>query len=182
MSNAGPARTPATAQHPGGLMRLSRIAAAALLAASAAYLACEAKAEPGQPGAAETKAVRECMARYRDNPEEAEPHCLFRLVAEPCTARPENQANLSQADCYRVEAAIWDELLNETYRELRDELDKEQQAKLREMQQAWIVARDRTCEFYHHKIRGSMAIPMAAACLARETHRRAALLKAFGGL
>jgi hypothetical protein len=32
------------------------------------------------------------------------------------------------------------------------------------------------------KIRGSMAVPMAAACMARETHRRAMLLKSFGGL
>ena len=50
------------------------------------------------------------------------------------------------------------------------------------MQRAWIVSRDRTCEFYQHKIRGSMAIPMHAACMARETARRAMLLKAFGSL
>jgi len=103
-------------------------------------------------------------------------------VAGPCTERPENQANLSQAECHAVEAAIWDGLLNEAYRVLQDQLDKDQKMKLREMQQAWIVSRDRTCEFYHHKIRGTMSIPLAAACVARETQRRAMLLKSFDGL
>ncbi|HLN10288.1 MAG TPA: lysozyme inhibitor LprI family protein [Xanthobacteraceae bacterium] len=138
--------------------------------------------QSAKPTAAETKAVRDCAAKYADDLDEVERNCLFKLVAGPCAERTENQANLSQAECHTVEAAIWDSLLNEAYRELRDELDKDQQIKLREMQQAWIASRDHTCEFYHHKIRGSVAVPMAAACMARETERRAMLLKSFSGL
>ena len=50
------------------------------------------------------------------------------------------------------------------------------------MQRAWIAYRDTTCNFYYDKVRGSMAIPMGTACAARETARRALLLKLFGGL
>jgi uncharacterized protein YecT (DUF1311 family) len=84
------------------------------------------------------------------------------------------------ADCHRIEGEIWDRILNEQFKELLEGLDKEQEAKLREMQRAWIVNRDKTCEYYHHQIRGSMAIFMQAACIASETARRAALLRAFG--
>jgi len=47
------------------------------------------------------------------------------------------------------------------------------------MQQAWITYRDTTCNFYMDKIQGSMAIPMGAACAARETARRALPLRFF---
>ena len=55
----------------------------------------------------------------------------------------------------------------------------EQTAKARAMQRAWISYRDTTCGFYGDKIRGSMAGFMEAACVARETARRAMLLKFF---
>jgi uncharacterized protein YecT (DUF1311 family) len=51
-----------------------------------------------------------------------------------------------------------------------------------DMQRAWIASRDATCEFYYHKIQGSMSVPMTASCLLSETARRALLLAAFGGL
>jgi uncharacterized protein YecT (DUF1311 family) len=47
------------------------------------------------------------------------------------------------------------------------------------MQRAWIAYRDTTCNFYWDKIQGTMAIPMSAACNARETARRAVLLRFF---
>jgi uncharacterized protein YecT (DUF1311 family) len=71
---------------------------------------------------------------------------------------------------------------HENYKALAAELDGEQATKLRDMQRAWIAYRDTTCGFYHTKIQGSMAVPMAAACAARETARRALLLKFFSGL
>jgi uncharacterized protein YecT (DUF1311 family) len=50
------------------------------------------------------------------------------------------------------------------------------------MQRAWIASRDSTCGFYDIRIQGTMAIPLGAACVARETARRALLLKFFDGL
>jgi uncharacterized protein YecT (DUF1311 family) len=73
------------------------------------------------------------------------------------------------------------DLLNENFRSLREDLDDDQKAKLRDMQRAWIAYRDSTCGFYADAIQGSLAVPMSAACAARETARRALLLKQFSG-
>jgi uncharacterized protein YecT (DUF1311 family) len=95
---------------------------------------------------------------------------------------PTNQSTSATTECYERERKIWDALLNENFRALRDDLDDGQKAKLRDMQRAWIAYRDTTCGFYHDKIRGSMSTTMAAACVTRESARRALLLKLFQGL
>ena len=102
-----------------------------------------------------------------------------------CVTKTQTQEGASDrgtADCYRLETAIWDDLLNENYKSLAADLDDEQKAKLRDMQRAWIAYRDSTCGFYYTKIQGTMAAPMGAACAARETARRAVLLKFFSSL
>ncbi len=73
-------------------------------------------------------------------------------------------------------------MLNENYKKLLGTLDDQQTAKLRAMQRAWIAYRDATCTFYWDKIQGTMAVPMASACEARETARRAMLLDFFSRL
>ena len=141
---------------------------------------CHARSR--KPTAHEVAAIRDCAKKYETNVDEGERRCLFDLVADPCTKTPEGSSNLGTADCFRVEGAIWDGLLNENYKALATDLDDQQMTKLRERRRAWIAYRDTTCEFYWMKIGGSMAVPMAAACAARETARRAMLLKFFSGL
>ena len=97
----------------------------------------------------------------------------------PCTNTSAGNTNLGTANCYRVEWVIWDNLLNENFKNLIGALDNQQTAKLRAMQQAWIAYRDTTRNFYLDKVQGSMAIPMGAVCAARETARRALLLRFF---
>lgn len=137
------------------------------------------RAQDEKPTARQSTAIRACAEKNQDDIEEAERQCLFELVATPCQSTPEGQSNLGMADCFRLEAKIWDDLLNENYKTLRDSIDGAQAAKLRDMQRAWIASRDATCAFYDAKIQGTMAIPMGAACLARETARQALLLKFF---
>jgi len=145
-------------------------------------------AEPGQaqtrkPTAAEITAIRDCATRSADNLDEGERQCLFKLVADPCTNKPPGEADKAVvADCYLVETSIWDGLLNENYKSLLESLDGGQTAKARAMQRAWLAYRDTTCQFYDDKIQGSMSITMHAACVTRETARRAMLLKFFGRL
>ena len=139
-------------------------------------------AQSRKPTAQEVAAIRDCAKKNETNVDEGERQCLFNLVADPCTKTPEGSSNLGMTDCFRVEGTIWDGLLNENYKALAAELDEEQATKLRDMQRAWIAYRDTTCGFYQTKIQGSMAVPMAAACAARETARRALLLKFFSGL
>jgi uncharacterized protein YecT (DUF1311 family) len=145
-------------------------------------------AQPGQaqsrkPAAKEIAALRDCAGKNKDNLDEGEQRCLFNLVAEPCMGKhPDDASEQLAADCYRIEGAIWDGLLNENYKALLEALDPEQTTKAQAMQRAWIAYRDTTCQFYDDKIRGSMSIRMHAACVTRETARRAMLLKFFSEL
>jgi uncharacterized protein YecT (DUF1311 family) len=157
-------------------------AAIVLGAILCAAAATAAQAQNRAPTIAEIAAVRACAEQYKDDVGAAEADCVFKLVAEPCIDK-EGGSNLGTADCYRVETVVWDQLLNENYKELLGSLDdKEQEQKLRAMQRAWIAYRDTTCDFFWHKIRGSMSVPMTASCRLRETARRALLLKFFTGL
>ncbi len=144
------------------------------------FCATGAQAQDRQPSASEIKLIRDCAAKHVDDGE-GEGACAFKLVADPCVEK--DGSNLGTANCYRMEEAIWDQLLNENYKELMAAIEeKKDQDKLKEMQRAWIAYRDTTCDFYWHKIHGSMAVPMSAACRLRETARRALLLKFMQGL
>ncbi|HEX8827033.1 MAG TPA: lysozyme inhibitor LprI family protein [Xanthobacteraceae bacterium] len=132
-----------------------------------------------KPTAQEFAAIRACAAKYQNDEDEGERQCLFKLVAEPCTKMPANASTQATTYCYRLEGVIWDDLLNENFKNLAAVLDDEQAAKLRAMQRAWIAYRDTTCGFYWEKIHGTLAIPMEAECVARETARRALLLRAI---
>jgi uncharacterized protein YecT (DUF1311 family) len=159
---------------------LARLGLTAVLAALAlCRTADEGIAQSRTTSPKDVAAIRACAERFRENVSEGERRCLFALVADPCA---KSRGGQGPTECYRIEQDIWDELLNENFRTLREELDEDQKEKLRDMQRAWIAYRNSTCEFYYHKIQGSMATSMTAACLARETARRALLLRFFQGL
>jgi uncharacterized protein YecT (DUF1311 family) len=153
------------------------VALALLVTATATSRAQDAKPTPQQ-----SAAIRACAEKNQNDVTEAERQCLFNIVAAPCQSTPEGQSNPGMADCFRLEAAIWDGLLNDNFQQLRNLLDNAQLARARDLQRAWIASRDATCGFYDVKIQGSMAVPMAAACLARESARRALLLRFFTDL
>ena len=50
---------------------------------------------------------------------------MFNLVATPCTNTSEGTSNLGSAQCFGVEWAIWDVLLNENFKNLLSELDEQ---------------------------------------------------------
>ena len=152
---------------------------AAVLALAAGTGGAPAQAQSRKPTVHEIAVIRDCAKKSEDNIDAGEGTCLFKLVAEPCMGPLGSAADRVMADCYQIEGAIWDVLLNENYKELLAALDDEQTDKARAMQRAWIAYRDTTCGFYYDKIRGSMAGFMGAACVARETARRAMMLKFF---
>ena len=112
-----------------------------------------AHAQGRQPTVGEVTAIRTCAKKYETDLDAAERECLFNLVGTPCTEKPEGQSNVGMTDCYRLEDAIWDDLLNENFKKLLGTLDDQQTAKLRAMQHAWIAYRDTTCGSYDDKIR-----------------------------
>ena len=145
-------------------------------------VAANAHAQSRQPTAQEAAAIRDCATKYRDDLDAGEQQCLFKLVAAPCIGQPGSMAEAAAADCYDIEGAVWDRLLNENYQTLLGTLDDEQTKQARAMQRAWLAYRDATCQFYDDKIRGSMSIMMHAACVTRQTARQAMLLDFFSRL
>jgi uncharacterized protein YecT (DUF1311 family) len=125
-----------------------------------------------KPDARDIAAIRDCVEN------EGGETCIA-TVAKPCSERPENQSGHGEAECYDREQAAWDLLLNKSFRKLTKNLEPQQRDKLREMQRAWIVNRDKTCEFFWDFYQGTMAVPMQSACLNRETARRALFLLRF---
>lgn len=159
-----------------------RIGSWALAALAAVAVATPADAQSRQPTAREVAAIRGCAAKNKEDADAAEQKCLFKLVADRCVGSYDAASDARMADCYRIEQAIWDQLLNDNYKSLLEGLDTEQAAKARAMQRAWVAYRDTTCGFYANKIRGTMSGFMHAACDTRETARRAMLLAFFSTL
>jgi uncharacterized protein YecT (DUF1311 family) len=141
-----------------------------------------ADAQSRKPTAREIAAIHACATKDKDDVDAGEQQCLFKLVADPCMGPIGSAPDRTMADCFRIEGVIWNDFLNENYKNLLATLDDEQAAKARAMQRAWIAYRDTTCGFYDDKIQGTMSIMMHAACNARETARRAMLLDFFSRL
>ena len=127
--------------------------------------------------ARDSGAVQSCIKSAGNDREQLE-RCIG-VVANPCAEEPDAQSTADQVACAARERAVWDDILNETFRRLREHLDAKQTIKLRDMQRAWIGSRNRTCDFYWDFFQGTMASPMSAFCYNRETARRALFLLAF---
>jgi uncharacterized protein YecT (DUF1311 family) len=161
---------------------LARMGSAAVLALLVVVAALPTQAQTRKPTVREVAAIRDCATKTKDDVDAVEGRCLFKLVADPCMAPVGAAPDRVMADCFQIEGVIWDDLLNENYKSLLGELDDNQTAKARAMQRAWIAYRDTTCGFYYDKIQGTMAGFMGAACVTRETARRAMLLAFFSRL
>ena len=154
----------------------------AMTAAVAWLAAGSVQAQERKPTRKEVDVIRACAVKYANDASEAERRCLFNLVAGPCAKRSKLASDRDRVECFDLERAIWDDLLNENFKSLNGGLDDEQKTKVRDMQRAWIAYRDTTCAFYYDKIQGTMANTMITACRARETARRALLLAFFATL
>jgi uncharacterized protein YecT (DUF1311 family) len=132
-------------------------------------------AQSAAPGARDVAVVQSCLKSQRGRDLKGE-RCIG-VVADPCLKSARSTAD--QNACADRELAVWDDILNETYRRLGAHLDEEQKGKAREMQRSWIETRDKTCAFYWDYFQGTMASPMSSYCNVRETARRAMFLKFF---
>ena len=158
-----------------------RFVIGAALVALLCGFAIDARAQAPKASDKQVAAIRTCAEKYQEDLDKVEQQCLFKLVGEPCINKTRGSDH-DTADCYDAETAVWDNLLNENFKRLVATLDDDQTEKARAMQRAWIAYRDTTCHFYGDKLQGSMANPMITACQARETARRAVLLKFFSTL
>ena len=156
-------------------MRTYLGSAAVIAAVMIALPLGSAVAESTAPNARDVATVQDCLKSQRGSDLKGE-RCIG-VVADPCLKRARSTAD--QNACAGRELAVWDDILNETYRRLGQHLDDDQKAKARDMQRAWIESRDKTCTFYWDYFQGTMASPMSSYCVVRETARRAMFLKFF---
>jgi uncharacterized protein YecT (DUF1311 family) len=102
------------------------------------------------------------------------------VTSNPCIGPDEGAKRDSEVTaCLDDEQKQWDKVLNASFQALIKGLEPEQQTKLREMQRIWLQSRAATCGFYYDYFDGTMANPMIADCMNRETARRAIFLKGF---
>jgi uncharacterized protein YecT (DUF1311 family) len=152
-------------------MTASAAKAILLMGIASVLAASGARAEVAKPDARDAAAIQSCIKAAAGEPRKQE-RCIA-IIADPCADRDDAQSTADQVACAAREVAVWDDILNETFRRLRDKLDAKQKVKLRDMQRAWIESRDRTCAFYWDYFQGTMASPMSAFCGNHETARRA---------
>lgn len=146
----------------------------ALVLVLSALLAPPALAQD-KPDARASKTIQDCIKTKASNPQ----GCIG-LLSHPCLDDDKKvQSTADMVACSNREQAIWDDILNETYRRLRAKLDDNQQIKLRDMQRAWLANRKATCSFYWDFFQGTMASPMSAQCVNKETAQRALFLLGF---
>jgi uncharacterized protein YecT (DUF1311 family) len=151
------------------VIKLVALALAALLLGSPALA-------DDKPAAKDAAAIEQCI-KAKTGRHWAWEQCIG-LISEPC-AEDEGVSDRQVIGCEDRERAVWDDILNKSYRTLMQTLDEEQKVKLREMQRAWIAARDKSCGFLYDYFQGTMANPMIAACVARATGRQALYLRGF---
>ncbi|MCX7306852.1 MAG: DUF1311 domain-containing protein [Afipia sp.] len=121
--------------------------------------------------------VESCLAMSKAKPNT---DLCIGVTSNPCIGRDEGAKRDSEvAACLDDEQRQWDKVLNASFQSLLKGLEPEQQTKLREMQRLWLQSRAATCQFYFDYFDGTMANPMIANCMNRETARRAIFLKGF---
>jgi len=153
------------------VIRAAALAVAVLLCAGGVS---QSVAQDERPAAKDTAKIEACL---KAKPMKQET-CIG-IVADPCLESDETKSTADQNACAGREARVWDAMLNDAFRKLRDKLDETQKGKLRDMQRAWIVSKEKTCAFYWDYYQGTMASPMGSYCVMKETGRRALFLRAF---
>ena len=116
-----------------------------VVAAKAGLVACAvlmltatgSGSESAKPVAADSATVQSCIKSASGRPERE--RCIG-IIADPCAEQPDAESTAGQVACAAREFAVWDDILNETYRRLRAALDARQKIKLRAMQRATIAA------------------------------------------
>lgn len=124
--------------------------------------------------AGDSRAIQSCIKEKESKNEGAE-RCIG-IIADPCLDTADGQTTVGQSECYNREHLVWDDILNETYRRLQNQLDGKLKTGLRDVQRAWIESRKLQCGFYREVIQGTLATPLGASCMNTETARRALYL------
>lgn len=123
------------------------------------------------PAPEEVRIVERCVSAARTA---ADRRLCIGAVATPCQETPEGATTLGSGACLGREHRIWDGLLNAHYSAAAAAFGEEGRVYLKDAQRAWLVFRDRACEWpYKAYAGGSIAGPLAVECLMTQTALRA---------
>jgi uncharacterized protein YecT (DUF1311 family) len=134
-------------------------------------------AQSDKPDAKDSAAVPECI-KAKTGWNWAWKGCIG-VVSRPCAKDEIAMPPSEIIACYDQEREVSDDILNKSFKTLREGFEDKQIRKLLDMQRAWIASRDKSCAFLYDYSEGSMANPMMAACPSRETGWRALCLRGF---
>jgi uncharacterized protein YecT (DUF1311 family) len=70
------------------------------------------------------------------------------VIANPCIGDETAASPGLIIECFAREESVWDRMLNDAFKTLREGLGNDLQIKLRDMQRSWLESRRRTCAFY----------------------------------
>jgi uncharacterized protein YecT (DUF1311 family) len=130
-----------------------------------------------KPTAKDSAAIKKCV-KIKTGRKWAWEQCIG-VVSEACAKDEGSMTSRQVIDCEAREQAVWNAILNDSFRRLLAKLDEDQQLKLRDMQRAWMAYRDKNCAFLYDYFQGTMANPMIAACTSRATGMQALYLLGF---
>jgi len=96
------------------------------------------------------------------------------VVSTPCQETYEGRSNAGSTECIERELAVWDERLNESYKQWIDTCGETKVcAARRKFARAWLAARDARCALPWIEMQGTMANPLTSACVLDATARHA---------
>jgi uncharacterized protein YecT (DUF1311 family) len=104
------------------------------------------------------------------------------IKVEECLAIQSNQSTIGMIDCIQTAMEEWDAELNKYYKLLMNNLDNNEQDKLRDAQRQWLVFRDKEFEFIgirYGKMEGTMFNIIEADSRNNIVRQRALELKSY---
>jgi len=104
------------------------------------------------------------------------------IKVEECLAIHSNQTTIGMIECIQTAMEEWDDELNKYYKLLMNNLDINEQEKLRDAQRQWLVFRDKEFEFIgtrYGKMEGTMFNIIEADSRNNIVRQRALELKSY---
>ena len=161
-------------------LRLITVAVVAAIALVAS-IKVRAQDDAFKPNASERNWVVTCLKKVGDT--KPLDRCTGKVLAAcmgwegaPRSIKPSNQTAHIRA-CAQVETTIWDELLNNWYRDALTTLPEPVRDKLKAAQRAWVAYRDAKCEVELERKSSPMSLDRYRTCLMEETASRAIALR-----
>jgi uncharacterized protein YecT (DUF1311 family) len=109
---------------------------------------------------------------------QGDPRSCIGAIVIPCQQEPDGQSTAGMIECGGRELAVWDELLNASYRKVLAAASPAVATALRQAQRAWIAWRDLRCKLpaVEHE-GGSIVGPLTIDCLRTVTAEQAIWLR-----